>query len=192
MDDSNEVFKNTRGIYARHTSDTVRQSSPNWEGLNEDEFLKAILGHESTDEVKHYRQVELKSESGESWLKIAEPEEEKEQPQEGEQAKQNWRATSPVKKMREAISDFQDDHVMVGARKVSMKSVTEFHDEKLRFWVAENPTLKITQSAIEKNKGNTLKSGTGSVDVRVNRGTFKAWVSIVGADALEAYNESKD
>lgn len=191
MDDSNEVFKNTRGIYARHTSDTVRQSSPDWEGLNEDEFLKAILGHESTDEVKHYRQVELKSESAKSWLKIAEPTEEKEQEQ-GEQAKQNWRATSPIKKMREAISDFQEDHVMVGARKVSMKSVTEFHDEKLRFWVAENPTLKITQSAIEKNKGNTLKSGTGSVDVRVNRGTFKAWVSIVGADALEAYNESKE
>lgn len=192
MDDSNEVFKNTRGIYARHTSDTIRQSSPDWEGLNEDEFLKAILGHESTDEVKHYRQVELKNEPNSDWLKEPEPEEEKAQEPEAEQAKQNWRATSPVKKMREAISKFKDDHVMIGGRKVSIKSVIEFHDEKLRFWVAENPTLKITQSAIEKNKGNTLKSGTGSVDVRVNRGTFKAWVSIVGADALEAYNESKE
>jgi hypothetical protein len=192
MDDSNEVFKNTRGIYARHTSDTIRQSSPDWEGLNEDEFLKAILGHESTDEVKHYRQVELRNEPNSDWLKEPEPEEEKAQEPEAEQAKQNWRATSPVKKMREAISEFKDDHVMIGGRKVSIKSVTEFHDEKLRFWVAENPTLKITQSAIEKNKGNTLKSGTGSVDVRVNRGTFKAWVSIVGADALEAYNESKE
>jgi hypothetical protein len=192
MDDNNEVFKNTRGIYARHTSDTIRKNSANWEGLNEDEFLKAILGHESTDEVKHYRQVELKNEPNSEWLKEPEPTEEKTEEPEAEQVKQNWRATSPVKKMREAISDYSDDHVMVGARKVSMKSITEFHDEKLRFWVAENPTLKITQSAIEKNKGNTLKSGTGSVDVRVNRGTFKAWVSIVGSEALEAYNESKE
>lgn len=191
MNDKQEVFKNTRGIYARYTSDTVRGTGQ-WSGLNEDEFLKAILGHESTDEVKHYRQVELKNESDNEWLKVPEPEDEPEQKKEEQKpAKQNWRATHPIKQMRQAIDNYSDDHVMVGARKVSLKSVIKFHDDKLRFWVAENSDLAITQSAIEKNKGNTLSSGTGSVDVRVNRGTFKAWVSIVGAENLAKYNEGK-
>lgn len=192
MNDEHEVFKNTRGIYARYTSDTIRQTDSNWSGLNEDEFLKAILGHESTDEVKHYRQVELKTEAGQDWLKVPEPKEEAEPAKEVKKATQNWRATSPIKTMREAISNFEEDHVMVGKRKVSLKSVKDFHDNKLRFWVAENPTLQITQSAIEKNKGNTLSSGTGSVDVRVNRGTFQAWRAIVGASALDDYNSSKE
>jgi hypothetical protein len=75
---------------------------------------------------------------------------------------------------------------------VKASTIIDFHDSQLRFWCAENPTLKITQSAVEKNKGNTLESGTGTVNVRVNRMTFKAWVQAVGADAVAAYNEGKE
>jgi hypothetical protein len=59
MNDPSEVFKNTRGIYARYASDYIRPHSEQWARFNEDQFLKAVLGHESVDEVKHYRQVSL-------------------------------------------------------------------------------------------------------------------------------------
>jgi hypothetical protein len=194
MNDTNEVFKNTRGIYARYTSDYIRPVSKQWSGYNEDQFLKAILGHESTDEVKHYRQVSLAYEEGQDWLKV--PEEQKDQaekaPEHQEPVKKNWKAYSPIKALREKLDLLEGQPVIIGGRKVSAKSIIEFHDSKLRFWVAENPRLKITQSAIEKNKGNTLESGTGSVNVRVNRGTFQAWLQAVGADAVNAYNAGKD
>ena len=194
MNDKNEVFKNTRGIYARYASDYIRPHSEQWARFNEDQFLKAVLGHESVDEVKHYRQVSLAYEEGQDWLKV--PEEQEEQAgkatENQEPVKKNWKAYSPIKALREKLDTLNNNPVIIGGRKVSAKSIIEFHDSKLRFWVAENPHLKITQSAIEKNKGNTLESGTGSVNVRVNRGTFQAWLSVVGADAVEAYNSGKN
>jgi hypothetical protein len=199
MKDKAEVFKNTRGIYARYCSDQIRPTSKHWEGYNEDEFLKAILGHESTDEVKHYRQVSLAFEDNGDWLKVKEEKEDTggdDNDQEPEQAKKNWRATKGLKDMREALDalDGKPVELAVGknTRKVKASTIIDFHDSQLRFWCAENPTLKITQSAVEKNKGNTLESGTGTVNVRVNRMTFKAWVQAVGADAVAAYNEGKE
>lgn len=193
MKDPSEVFKNTRGIYARYCSDYVRPHSEQWARFNEDQFLKAILGHESVDEVKHYRQVSLAYEEQADWLKVPEEQEEKsDKPDTQEPVKKNWKAYSPIKALREKLDALDANGVVIGGRKVSSKSIIEFHDTKLRFWVAENPKLKITQSAIEKNKGNTLESGTGSVNVRVNRGTFQAWLYVVGADAVEAYNAGKN
>lgn len=198
MKDQSEVFKNTRGIYARYCSDQIRPTSERWKGYNEDEFLKAILGHESTDEVKHYRQVSLAFDENGDWLKVKEEslpvgdDKNKEQ----EQAKKNWRATKGLKEMREALEALEGKPVemTIGktTRKVKAGTLLDFHDSQLRFWCAENPTLKITQSAIEKNKGNTKESGTGSVDVRVNRLTFKAWALAVGQDAIEDYNAGKE
>jgi len=194
MKDSSEVFKNTRGIYARYCSDYVRPHSEQWARFNEDQFLKAILGHESVDEVKHYRQVSLAYEEQADWLKVPEDTEKQADstPANQELVKKNWKAYSPIKALREKLDALDSSGVMVGGRKVSSKSIIEFHDTKLRFWVAENPKLKITQSAIEKNKGNTFESGTGSVNVRVNRVTFQAWLSVVGAVAVEAYNAGKN
>jgi hypothetical protein len=192
--DDAEVFKNTRGIYARYCADHILPSAQQWEGFNEDQFLKAILGHESVDEVKHYRQVDLAYEDQETWLKVPEKQlgndNTPQQPQ--EQAKKNWRAYSPIKALREKLDQVQEKFIEVNGRKVYLTSLIEFHDTKLRFWIAENPHLKITQSAIEKNKGNTLESGTGSVNVRVNRLTFQAWMKVVGLDAINAYNEGKN
>jgi hypothetical protein len=194
MKDPSEVFKNTRGIYARYCSDYVRPHSEQWARFNEDQFLKAILGHESVDEVKHYRQVSLAYEEQADWLKVPEETEDKAEstPANQEPVKKNWKAYSPIKALREKLDALDANGVVIGGRKVSSKSIIEFHDTKLRFWVAENPKLKITQSAIEKNKGNTLESGTGSVNVRVNRGTFQAWLKAVGAEAVEAYNAGKE
>jgi len=194
MDDPSEQFKNTRGIYARYCSDVVRVQSEQWKGYNEDEFLKAILGHESTDEVKHYRQVSLAFEAESEWLKdVVEAQgdaEAESKPQ--TKAKQNWRATSPIKALRDALDAYQGEWIELGSRRVNIETVKDFHDKKLRFWVAENPSMKITQSAIEKNKGNTASSGTGTVDVRVNRNTFQAWLKVVGDEAIEAFNANKD
>lgn len=194
MNDPSEVFKNTRGIYARYCSDTIRPHSEQWARFNEDQFLKAILGHESVDEVKHYRQVSLAYEEQADWLKVPEETEKKADstPVDQEPVKKNWKAYSPIKALREKLDALDANGVVIGGRKVSSKSIIDFHDSKLRFWVAENPKLKITQSAIEKNKGNTLESGTGSVNVRVNRLTFQAWLKTVGADAVEAYNAGKE
>ena len=194
MNDPSEVFKNTRGIYARYASDYIRPHSEQWARFNEDQFLKAVLGHESVDEVKHYRQVSLAYEEKADWLKVPEESEEKTEKsaEHQEPVKKNWKAYSPIKALREKLDTLDNKPVIIAGRKVSAKSIIEFHDSKLRFWVAENPHLKITQSAIEKNKGNTLESGTGSVNVRVNRGTFQAWLSVVGADAVEAYNAGKN
>ena len=194
MNDPSEVFKNTRGIYARYCSDTIRPHAEQWARFNEDQFLKAILGHESVDEVKHYRQVSLAYEEQADWLKVPEETEKKAdaEPMNQEPVKKNWKAYSPIKALREKLDALDANGVVIGGRKVSSKSIIDFHDSKLRFWVAENPKLKITQSAIEKNKGNTLESGTGSVNVRVNRLTFQAWLKTVGADAVEAYNAGKE
>ncbi len=194
MNDSSEVFKNTRGIYARYCSDTIRPNSEKWARFNEDQFLKAILGHESVDEVKHYRQVSLAYEEQADWLKVPEETEKKadSEPVNQEPVKKNWKAYSPIKALREKLDALDGNGVVIGGRKVSARSIIEFHDTKLRFWVAENPKLKITQSAIEKNKGHTLESGTGSVNVRVNRTTFQAWLATVGADAVAQYNAGKE
>lgn len=190
--DDAEVFKNTRGIYARYCSDFIRPQSKQWQSFNEDQFLKAILGHESVNEVKHYRQVALSFEPENDWLKIPEDIKATKDATPKEPAKKNWKAYSPIKALRDKLDTLEGKPVLVKGRKVSAKSVIDFHDTKLRFWVAENPKLKITQSAIEKNKGNTLESGTGSVNVRVNRVTFQAWLQIVGEDAVNAYNADKE
>jgi len=199
MNDKSEVFKNTRGIYARYCSDTFRVNDERWSGQNEDIFLKAILGHQSIKEVKHYRQVELKHEVSSDWLKVEEIPKAKDRDKPEAPAKQYWAGYSPIKKLRTRLDEYDADNVEVPVkvkgldtmRNVSMKSVKAFHDNKLRFWIAENKDLAITQSAIEKNKGHTLSSGTGSVDVRVNRLTFRAWQQVVGAEAIEQYNAGK-
>lgn len=196
MDDDNEVFKNTRGIYARYCSDTFRGNTELWEGMNEDVFLQAILGHESTNEIKHYRQIELSHEQGADWVKVKEESDEEEQDSTPkEEAKQNWRATHPIKQLNEKIDALNDEPIMVKVgsmeRPVKVEKIRHFHNKKLMFWVAQNPTLKITQSAVEKNKGNTLSSGTGKVDIKVNRFIFRAWLAAVGADNVEAYNAGK-
>lgn len=190
--DDAEVFKNTRGIYARYCSDYVRPESKQWQNFNEDQFLKAILGHESVNEVKHYRQVALSFEPTNDWLKVPEETKPTKTTTLKEPAKKNWKAYSPIKALRDKLDTLEGKPVLVKGRKVSAKSIIDFHDTKLRFWVAENPKLKITQSAIEKNKGNTLESGTGSVNVRVNRVTFQAWLQVVGEDAVNAYNTDKE
>jgi integrase len=197
MGDGAEVFKNTRGIYARYCSDTVRLDAKKWEGVNEDEFLKAILGHSSTKEIKHYRQVILSHEKNKEWLKVKEPEKEKKADKPKEKAKRNTRAGKEIKEIGELIKAYPDDFVMVGGRKVKVrannpktKSITQWHFECLSAWAYENSKMEITQSAVINNKGNTISAGTGSVDVKVNRYTFRAWATIAG-DLLEKYNARK-
>jgi len=191
MNDPSEVFKNTRGIYARHCSDTVRTTSEKWKGYNEDEFLKDILGHASTKEIKHYRQVELKNEKGAEWLKVREPEKEAKSDKPKKKAKRNTRAGVEIKQIGELIKSYDKKYIEVpegdSVRKVRLSSVNKWHFNQLSTWAYENSKMKITQSAVSKNRGNTAKSGTGSVDVRVNRYTFRAWSQIAG-ELLENYN----
>ncbi|MCK5905147.1 MAG: hypothetical protein KAG86_07670, partial [Gammaproteobacteria bacterium] len=207
MKDDAEVYKNTRGLYARHCSDTFRTSSEQWKGYNEDEFLKAILGHASTKEIKHYRQVELKNEEGAEWLKVAEPkQEEKKDNEPKEKAKRNTRAGKEIKQIGELIKEY-DKTVPVpvgkGVRNVRLSSIEKWHFNHLAPWAYENSERKITQTVVLGNKGNTASAGTGSVDVvhsgqlnkkgeptKINRFTFQAW-AIVAGELLEQYNARK-
>jgi hypothetical protein len=209
MDDDTEVFKNTRGIYARLCSDTLRVSSDLWDGYNEDEFLKAILGHASTKEIKHYRQVELKNEEGADWLKIEEPKKEgrKKEEKPKAKAKRNTRAGKEIKEIGELIKAYGAKTVPVpvgsGTRNVRLSSLETWHFSNLSAWAYENSEREITQTVVLGNKGNTATSGTGSVDVvhsgqlnkkgeptKINRFTFRAW-AIVAGDLLDQYNARK-
>jgi hypothetical protein len=196
MKDDSEVYKNTRGIYARHCSDTFRTSSKRWKGYNEDEFLKAILGHASTKEIKHYRQIELKNEEGAQWLKIVEPKkEEKKDNKPKEKAKRNTRAGKEIKQIGELIKTYGSKTVPVpvggaGTRNVRLSSIRKWHFEKLAIWAYENSKSEITQTVVIGNKGNTASAGTGSVDVKTNRFTFRAWAMVAG-ELLEQYNARK-
>jgi hypothetical protein len=200
MNDGSEMFKNTRSIYARYCSDNIRNTEARWEG-NEDQFLKNILGHSQTDQIKHYRQVMLKYEAQGDWLKVAEPEEEK-QEEEKVQAKRDTRAGKEIKeigilfdKLIAAGEKYIAVPVGKNVRRVKLEStakqmgVRDWHYNCLRVWAYENSHEKITQTAIVGNKGNTASAGTGSVDVKVNRYTFKAWASIAG-DLLKSYNNA--
>jgi hypothetical protein len=209
MKDKAEVFKNTRGIYARHCSDTFRVEGNPWDGYNEDEFLKAILGHASTKEIKHYRQVELKNEEGADWLKIAEPKKEeiKKEEKPKAKAKRNTRAGKEIKEIGELIKAYGAKTVPVpvgsGTRKVKLSSLETWHFSNLSAWAYENSEREITQTVVLGNKGNTASAGTGSVDVvhsgllnkkgeptKINRFTFRAWAMVAG-DLLEQYNARK-
>lgn len=198
--DNAEVFKNTRNIYARYCSNEIRPNSEDYP-RNEDEFLKAILGHESTREVKHYRQVELEFKENESWLKVEEKEKEKETKKKTK-AKTNYRAGSEIKAIGKLVDNYTgetDDkgHVFVSVperngnvRKVKLKTIQKWHKERLRVWAYENAKMPILQTTVIKNKGNTLKSGTGSANIYTNRYTYQAWAKIAG-DLLTQYNDRK-
>lgn len=197
--DDSEVFKNTRIIYAEYCKQNMRNLSPEWAKMADDAYLRSILGHDQLGEVKHYNQAEVRSDPDSDWLKIKEESKDKKPPKKEKKKKvatQNWKATAGLPDIFEKLKDIKEKTINVkmgkNIRKVKTSNVINFHHDQLRHWCAENPTLKITQSAIEKNKGNTLESGTGTVNVRVNRGTFKAWVQAAGEEAVAAYNEGKD
>lgn len=190
--DKAEVFKNTRIIYAEYCKQHMRDLTPEWATMADDAYLRAILGHDQLGEVKHYNQAQVLNESGAEWLKVPEPTEENDsEPQEeAKAATKNWKATNAItsRNLADDIEENTPELVPVGGRNVRGKAVKDFH-KRLRVWAAENPTMGITQSAIEKNKGNTHTSGTGTVDVRANRGTFQAWLQVVGKDAVSEYNK---
>jgi uncharacterized FlaG/YvyC family protein len=203
MNDSAEIFKNTRSIYASYCSEKIRNTEERWAG-NEDQFLKRILGHAKTDQIKHYRQVALKHEAQGDWLKVPEPQKEKKakQQQPKEKAKRDTRAGKEIKEIGERLDQLVKDgqthiDVPVGAkiRKVKLISTAkqmgarDWHYNCLRTWAYENSHEKITQTAIVNNKGNTAQAGTGSVNVKTNRYAFQAWAS-VASDLLTDYNNA--
>ena len=200
MNDPVEVFKNTRSIYARYCSDNIRNTEKRWTG-NEDQFLKSILGHANTDQVRHYRQVTLKYETQNDWLKRPEPKEKK-PAKPKEKATFDTRAGVEIKQIGEKLDKLVSAgttfiEIPVGAktRKVKLTStekqigIRDWHFNRLKTWAYENSHEKITQSAITKNKGNTAKSGTGSVNVNVNRYAFQAWATVAG-ELLTSYNDA--
>ena len=196
--DDSEVFKNTRIIYAEYCKQNMRNLSPEWSKMADDAYLRSILGHDQLGEVKHYNQAEVRNDVDGNWLKIKESKSTREVPEKApeqtkETATKDWKATAGLPAIFDTIKAIEEKTITISTgRKVKTANVISFHHDQLRHWCAENPTLKITQSAVEKNKGNTLESGTGTVNVRVNRGTFKAWVQAAGADAVAAYNEGKE
>lgn len=191
MEDDSEVFKNTRNIYARYAWEVARHESDRWNGYNEDAFLKAVLGHVSPKEIKHYRQVEFKHDADSSWLKIPEPIEKKEENNEPKElVKQNRRAMAGFADMTKAINDYPDKFIQTPQRRVNIEKVRELHHQ-LSVWASENPTLEITQTVVTKNKGNTADSGTGTMNLTANRYTFQAWVIVAGNERVNAYNKGK-
>jgi len=200
MNDEAEMFKNTRSIYARYCSDNIRNTEERWTG-NEDQFLKSILGHANTDQVRHYRQVTLKYEAQSDWLKQPEPKEKK-PAKPKEKAIFDTRAGIEIKQIGEKLDELVNAgttfiEIPVGAkiRKVKLTSTAkqmgarDWHYNCLKTWAYENSHEKITQSAITKNKGNTAKAGTGSVNVKTNRYAFQAWASVAG-ELLTRYNDA--
>ena len=195
--DTAEVFKNTRVIYAEYCKHNARDWMPEWESMADDAYLKAILGHDQLAEVKHYNQCQVQSDASGEWLKVPEEkpevdETEAEEAEEAQPVKMNWRATKGIKEMGETIEAYTERFIEMPARKVSIAKVHDLHFDQLRFWAAANPTSKITQTAVTKGKGNTWIRDGEEQTLSANRYTFQAWVQLVGADNVEAYNAGKE
>lgn len=201
--DPAEKFKNTRSIYARYCSDNIRNTEERWCG-NEDRFLMNILGHSKIDQIKHYRQVSLKYGDNGAWLKIHEKQAKKAKKEAPKvMARRNMRAGTELKRIGELLDEMiaaGETHVEIQfrgkMRKVSLigtdkqQGIRDWHVDKLKYWAYENSTRKITQSACTKNIGHTKDSGTGTVNVRVGRHIFAAWVKVAG-ELLDSYNNHK-
>ena len=168
LNNNTRSFKDTRSIYARVCLDKYWDKS-----TDEDAFVTRLMGHDDEKAQAHYKQfiVDYSAERGAynntnntEFLTPKNTEEE---------AKAIAKATRKATDSLQAITNAIDTFVNKNPTRTGLAN----YHKKVIAWVAINPTLPITKSALVHKVGG-------------NRKTIEDYL-LITEDALKGYNDLK-
>ena len=176
MGDKARVFKDSRAIYTRVCLDTFYKTDDQWNGTDEDVFVKHLLGHGDFTAQAAYKQFKIDYEAPATT-------EQKEEQAANSQEKGGESLPVPT-------GEEPDTKEMKAATRAVKKWVKEnptrhqiadYHTKVIE-WTNANPKRKITFSALYKK----AKGGIGG-----HRDTITTYLKEVIAEQVEAYNSTR-